>query len=148
MAPEKPKPPLFFIFGLSHSISVIILIIISLALLSIVAVFGLTWTSQQSRVDSISIQSVRIVNIAPGTFLVKVTVGNTGTSDISLTRIFISESGCSISPNTIVKPGQTYSSSFTCQGLTVNTRYNVVVEGIISSSNKRVGDAVWAMVEA
>ena len=147
MAPGRPKPPIFFVSGLSHAVSVTLITLISIALLAIVLVFGGTYVQSQSGSQSISIIEARILSISPGTFLVKVTVGNPGSMDVTVNSISIQGTGCSVSPNTPVKPGQTYSASFTCRGLTPLQKYVIAVSGT-SQVGKRVGDAAWVIAEA
>jgi len=148
MAPGRPKPPIFFVSGVSHAVSVILVTFISIALLAVLLIFGSAYVGSQSAGNpSISIIEARILSISPGTFLVKVTVGNPGSMDVTVNSISIQGAGCSVSPNKSVKPGQTYSASFTCTGLTPLQRYAIAVSGT-SQVGKRVGDVAWVIAEA
>lgn len=145
MSPGRPKPPLFFMSGVSYAVSVALITLISIALLAVVFMFGGTYVQSQSINPSISIVEARILSISPGVFLVRVTVGNPGSVDVVVGSISI-EGACSTSPNIVLRPGQTYSATFTCSGLTPHQRYVVRVTG--SSQGKNVGDMAWVVAEA
>jgi len=146
MSPGRPKPPLFFMSGVSYAVSVALITLISIALLAVVFMFGGTYVQSQSINPSISIVEARILSISPGVFLVRVTVGNPGSVDVAVGSISLDGAGCSTSPNIVLRPGQTYSATFTCSGLTPHQRYVVRVSG--SSQGKNVGDMAWVVAEA
>jgi hypothetical protein len=148
MAPGRPETPSFFVSGVSHVVSVVLVTFISIALLAIVFIFGSAYIGSQSAGNpSISIIEARILSISPGKFLVKVTVGNPGSVDVTVSSISIQGVSCSASPNTSLKPGQTYSASLTCTGLTPLQKYAITVSGT-SRRGEKVGDVAWVIAEA
>lgn len=148
MAPGRPETPSFFVSGVSHAVSVILVTFISIALIAIVAIFGGAYMgSQSSGNPSISIIEARIVSISPGTFLVRVTVGNPGRIAVTVNTISLQGASCSASPNAPLNPGQTYSTSFTCTGLTPLQKYAITVSGT-SERGEGVGDVAWVIAEA
>jgi len=147
VSPEKPKSPIFFMSGISQAVSVMLITFISIALLAIVFIFGSSYVGSQSAGNpAISIIEARIVSISPGIFLVRVTVGNPGSIDLTVNSISMPGASCSISPNALLKPGQTYSASFTCTGLTPLQKYAITVRG--TSRRGSVGDVTWVIAEA
>jgi len=149
MAGGIPKPPLFFVSkGLSQALSTVLLIVIGLALLAILAIFGTTYVQSQSGFNpQITITSARLVRLTSSSTALTITITNTGNQPLSSITIDIAGSGCTFSVTGSLSVGQSITRTFTCpRDLGIHQKYNVVVSAY--ASNVKVGDAKWVIVEA
>lgn len=144
-----PKPPLFFMSrrGLSQAITAILLILASVALMSIAFIFGNTLLQSQSRVEKITITDASIIKIG-SSVIVRYSVGNAGTETLTLTLIKVEGTSCSQSLSQQIAPGQRFSDSFLCSvNMNIGEKYVVRAEAR-TSDNRVIGDAVWVRVSA
>jgi hypothetical protein len=146
MNPGRPKPPLFFISGISQAVSVALILLISLSLIGIVFAFGNVLLQSQSRQEKISILDATIVKLS-SSVIVRFSVGNTGTEQVTLTLITLDGTPCSKTYSQNIPPGQRFSDTFLCN-VNLALGAKVVVRAVATTpSGKNVGDAVWATVQ-
>ena len=145
MAPEKPKPPIFFMSGISQAVSVALILLISLSLIGMVFVFGNVYLQSQSRQEKITILDASIVKLQ-SSIIVRFSVGNTGTEQVRLTSISLDGTACSKTYSQNIPPGQRFSETFLCNtNLALGSKV-VVRASAQTPSGKNIGDAVWAVV--
>jgi len=145
MAPEKPKPPTFFMSGVSQAVSVALILLISLSLIGIVFVFGNVYLQSQSRQEKITILDATIVKLS-SSIIVRFSVGNTGTEQVRLTSISLDGTACSKAYSQNIPPGQKFSDTFLCSANLALGAKVVVRADAATPSGESVGDAVWAVV--
>lgn len=147
MAPEKPKTPTFFISGISQAVSVALIMLIAIALLGIVFMFGNTYLQSQSRLEKITILDADIVKLSASA-IVRFSVGNTGTESVRLTLVSLDGTPCSKTYSQNIPPGQKFSDTFLCS-VNLGIGSKVVVRATAATpTGKTVGDAVWVSVSA
>jgi len=147
MAPEKPKPPLFFISGISYAVSVILITLIAISLISIVFMFGNTYLQSQSRQEKITILDADIFKMS-SSIIVRFSIGNTGTEQARLNSISLESVACQKTYNQNILPGQRFSDTFTCN-VNLNIGSKIVLKASATTpSGKNIGDAVWVVVSA
>jgi len=146
MAPGRPETPSFFVSGISQAVSVVLILIISLSLIGIVFTFGNVYLQSQSRQAKITILDASLIKLS-SSLIVRVSVGNTGTEQVTLTAISLDGTSCSKAYSQAIQPGQRFSDTFTC-GVSLPLGQKVVVRAVATTpSGQNVGDAVWAVVQ-
>jgi len=145
MAPEKPKPPTFFMSGVSQAVSVALIMLIALSLLGIVFMFGNVYLQSQSRQEKITLLDASIIKLS-SSIVVRFSVGNTGTEQVTLRSISLDGTACSKTYSQNIPPGQRFSETFLCNvNLPLGSKI-VVRANAQTPSGKNIGDAVWAVV--
>ncbi|MEM2293551.1 MAG: hypothetical protein QXT14_08395 [Candidatus Bathyarchaeia archaeon] len=147
MAGGMPKPPLFFVSkGLSQAVSAIVITLIAISLMGIVFTFGNTYLQSQSRNPKINILDASIVKLG-SSVIVRYSIGNTGSEQVTLTSIRVEGAGCSQTLSKPLPPGQKHSDSFLCNvNLSVGSKY-VITAKANTVDGREVGDAIWVRVE-
>jgi len=146
MAPGRPKPPTFFISGISQAVSVALILLISLSLIGIVFMFGNVYLQSQSRQAGIAILDAALIKLS-SSIIVRFSVGNIGTEQVTLTSISLDGTGCSRTYSQAIQPGQRFSDTFVCN-VNLPLGAKVVVRAVARApAGQNVGDVIWAVVQ-